>query len=240
MKKAVQASKEVKAYLQSTKDAVVQKAKESANNPSAALEHLRSITRSYVAFIPGASGYVDTTFDQLNELRESHGDEVDSVVKEITSDISRIASEGSADFATAAKVYDVLRNGVSKLQELGAKVGGDLLEKNPQVKEKLGAGYDQLKSLAEKGGPQAMKVYEDVKSQVSCKVCCIHFLTLYPVIQMKELVQKGSLDNESIEKFRKLLQDSTSQLQEMAKASGGSDMLRGAIGSLPRGNDVRI
>lgn len=166
LKTAVQTSKEVKAYLQSTKDSVVEKTRQAAKNPSQALETLKAITKSYVAFIPGSSTYVDSTFEQIEELQEKHGDETNKVLQEITDEISKTVSEGKPDISTAAKVIDSLRKGMSKLQELGKKIGGDALEKNPKAKEMLSTGFGQLMSMAGKGDQEAKKAYEAISERV--------------------------------------------------------------------------
>lgn len=166
LKTAVQTSKDVKAYLQSTRDSVVSKARETAQDPSQALSYLRGVAKSYSSFIPGASGYVDTTFDELDELHKDHGDEMDSILKETMNELHKVASEGKADSATAMRVYEIVGQSVKRLQGLAKKVGGDLLEKNPAIKEKLGSGYDQLQSLAEKAGPEGKNTLDDVTKQV--------------------------------------------------------------------------
>ena len=166
LKTAVQTTKEIKSYLQSSKDSLLQKARESTKNPSQTLRYLRDVAKSYVAFVPGASGYVDATFDTFDELHETHADEVDKILKDVADELSKTAEEGGADVTTAARVYEILRSATARLQELSKKVGVSILEKNPALKEKLGAGYDQLRSLAEKGGPEAKKILDDVTNQV--------------------------------------------------------------------------
>lgn len=166
----VQTSKDVKNYLKSTRDSVVTKTREVAKNPSQALEFLRSVSKSYTSFIPGAGSYVDSTFDQLEELHETHGEELDKILSETTEEIQKVASQRGADATTATKIFEVLRSSVSRMQEVGKKAGKDLLDKNPALKEKLGGGYDQLLSLAERGGPEAKKIISDVKKQVSSYV----------------------------------------------------------------------
>lgn len=169
----VQTSKDVKNYLKSTRDSVVTKTREVAKNPNQALDFLRNVSKSYTSFIPGAGSYVDSTFDQLEELHETHGEELDKILSETTEQIQKIASDGGADATTATKIFEILRSSVSRMQEVGKKAGKDLLDKNPAIKEKLGGGYDQLISLAERGGPEAKKIISDVKNQVSHRSVCI-------------------------------------------------------------------
>lgn len=171
LKTAVQTSKDVKAYLQSTRDSVVAKAKETAQNPSQALAYLRSVAKSYAGVIPGAQGYVDKTFDELDALHDEHGSEMDKILSETTGELHRVASEGGADTKTATQVYEVLSSSIKKLQELGKKAGSDMLERNPAIKEKLGSGYEQLVSLAGRAGPEGKKALDEVSQQVGFTLC---------------------------------------------------------------------
>ncbi|KAI5117766.1 hypothetical protein M0805_005197 [Coniferiporia weirii] len=227
LKTAVQTSKEVKAYIQSTRDSVVARARETAKNPSQALAYLRGIARSYATIIPGASGYVDKTFDELDALHEQHGSEMDSILKEATDELQRVAGEGGADTKTATRIYEILSKSVSRMQELGKKVGGDILEMNPAIKEKFGGGYEQLKSMAEKAGPDGKKALDEVTKQI------------------KEIASKGKLDEESIEKARKLLQDKTAQLRKLVETSGGaalgngSDKLQALLKTVLGGDELK-
>jgi len=166
LKTAVQTSKEVKAYLQSTRDSVVEKTRQAAKNPSQALDALKGIVKSYTAFIPGSSIYVDSTFEQLEDLKEAHGDEANKVLQEITDEMSKAVSDGKADATTAAKVFDSMRKGIIKLQDLGKKVGGDALEKNPKAKEMLSGGFGQLMNLAGKGDQEARKAFDAINERL--------------------------------------------------------------------------
>jgi len=210
---AVQTSKEVKAYLQSTKDSVVDKTREAAKNPGQTLEALKGIVKSYVAFIPGSTVYVDSTFEQLEEIRESHGDEANKILQEITDDMSKAVSGGKADMTTASKVFESMRKGLLKLQELGKKVGGDALEKNPKAKEMYDGGITQLKGLVGKGGQGSGKVYDAINERLQT------IENSYKLIQENFGQSEGS--------------DISGQLQ-----SGAAETLKKALGSLPMGSQI--
>ncbi|THH04579.1 hypothetical protein EW145_g5416 [Phellinidium pouzarii] len=223
LKTAMQISKDIKTYLQSTRDSVVAKARQTAQNPSQALSYLRDVAKSYAAAIPGAAGYVDKTFDELDALHEQHGDEMDSILSDITDELQRAASEGGADAKTALKVYEVLSKSVRRMQELGKKVGSDFLEKNPAIKETFGSGYEQLRNLAEKAGPEGKKALDEVTKQI------------------KDIISKGKPDEESLEKARKLLKDKTAQIRKIVESSSGavldngSEKLNAFLNSIPGG-----
>jgi hypothetical protein len=51
-----------------------------APEPNEALKWLHSTATSYAAFIPGAKGYVDSAFKDLEKVQQKHGQEVDDIV----------------------------------------------------------------------------------------------------------------------------------------------------------------
>lgn len=146
--------------------------------PNEVLRYLRNIARSYVAVVPGLSSYVDTTFDSLEKIAADHADEAREITQGAYDEIQKIVNEGKSKSGNlsdvgpdaAFKVLDVLRRRTAELYELGKKAGGsavdELLEKNPQVKEKLGGGYEQLKGLVESRGPEAKKALDEVSNKV--------------------------------------------------------------------------
>lgn len=63
---------------------------EKTPSPNAALQYLRGVAKSYGGLIPGASGYIDTTFDSIDKLNETHGDEVNKIVQAAVDEIKGI------------------------------------------------------------------------------------------------------------------------------------------------------
>ena len=126
---------------------------------------------SYLVVVPGARPHVDAAFDTIDQLRDTHGDEVNRIVGDGYEEVRVIIRDaGAMDASTAMKVLDVLRRRSAELEELGKKAGkdafGSLSERYPQVSEKLGGGYDELKRLAETKGPEAKKIFDDTTKQV--------------------------------------------------------------------------
>lgn len=172
VKTAVDASKAASTYYQQAKAKVAEKA---PNNATEALNYLRDISRSYLGIIPGARQHVDAAFDVIDDLHEEHGEEVDKIVSGGYDEIRAIVKDkrSGADFETAMKIFDVLRRRSAELEELGKRAGkdafGSLAEKYPQVAQKLGGSYDELRSLAKAQGPEAKKLYDETRQQVRSK-----------------------------------------------------------------------
>ncbi|RPD63871.1 hypothetical protein L227DRAFT_572311 [Lentinus tigrinus ALCF2SS1-6] len=201
-KSAVDASRAASQYYQETKAAIASKA---PNSPNEALDYLRDVARSYLVIIPGARPHVDAAFDTIDELRSTHGDDVNRIVSDGYEEVSVVIKDsGSMDAAVAMKILDVLRRRSAELEELGKKAGkdafGSLSEKYPQLSEKLGGGYEEFKRLAESKGPEAKKVYDETSRQ------------------LKDIFSKGFSQN-SFDDARRLIQSKTSDLRRFAQQS---------------------
>jgi hypothetical protein len=173
----VQTANQTSAYLKDTRDKVsasVSATLEDSGSAADALRYLRGVAKSYAAMIPGTGAYIDSAFDELDEIAKKHGDEAKKIAngayEEIQGIYGKVKSKGTVDVETASKVADVLRRRLEELYALGKKAGGDVvqqyLDAHPDVKEKLGGGYDQLVKIAQEKGPEAQKQLEDVQKQV--------------------------------------------------------------------------
>lgn len=174
----VQTAQQTSSYIQSARDKVSESVSATLNDSGSAkeaLNYLRGVAKSYAGMIPGAGSYVDATFDEFDRISAEHGEEASEIAngayKEIQALYGEVKNKGTIDVETAGKVADVLRRRLEELYELGKKTGEDVaekfLEKHPEVKEKLGGGYDQLVKLAKEKGPEAQKQLDDIRSQVS-------------------------------------------------------------------------
>ena len=168
-KTAVNTARQAHEYYQETKRTIAEKA---PKNPNEVIQFLRHTAKSYAGFVPGASKYVDSTFDTLDELHETHGEEVDKILRQGYDEIRQILKDekSGADVQTGMKVMEVLRKSSSQLEEVGKRAGQDAFQKlgqrYPELKEKLGGGYEELRKAAEKNGPEAKRILDETTSQV--------------------------------------------------------------------------
>jgi hypothetical protein len=110
----VVASKTAKGYVTSA----TQKIKEQTPEPNEALQWLRNAAQSYAAFIPGAKTYVDSAFDDLDAIREKHGEEVDAIVREAYDDMRKTLGNGDMSLVTAHKTWDIITKHMSRIADL--------------------------------------------------------------------------------------------------------------------------
>ncbi|KAI4265746.1 MAG: hypothetical protein L6R38_009200 [Xanthoria sp. 2 TBL-2021] len=173
-----------------------QQFKDSKPEPAEAIKWLRSTARSYAAFIPGARGYVDTFFDDLDAIHRKHGKEVDSIVTEAYNELKdNVASEGMS-ISAAQKAWDVLQKYMKRIGDLAGDASEDILNNHPALKEKLGGNIDQLKQMGESYGPEAKKQIEETWNQVG------------------DIIKNG-IGAGTIPQLQSLIQDKTQKVREM-------------------------
>jgi hypothetical protein len=84
IKRAVDASKEIRAYLERTKQAVANKA------PSEAWKSLRNLAKSYGALVPGSAIAIDWAFDSVEPVFEEHRPEAVTILTKAQQEIDDI------------------------------------------------------------------------------------------------------------------------------------------------------
>lgn len=188
----VQATKTTKDYVNSA----TKKIKETTPEPNEALQWLRSAAQSYAAFIPGAKHYVDSAFDDLDAVREKHGDEVDSIIREAYDEMRDVLSHGDLSIVTAQRTWEVLSKHLSKIADLSGDAAQQIMDNHPQLKEKVGGNWDKLKEYGDKYGPEAKKEVDRTWKQVS------------------DVVKTG-VSPSNIEKIRSIVQEKIDKLKQL-------------------------
>ncbi|SLM33626.1 hypothetical protein MPH_05245 [Lasallia pustulata] len=192
VKTFVNAMHETKSYFDQAK----QQMKDAAPEPNEALNWLRQTATSYAAFIPGAKGYIDTAFDDLDAIRNKHGDEVDKIVRDAYTELKTVTQENGMSMETAQKVWDIMQKHLKKIGELAGDAAQDILNNHPELKEKVGGNLDQLKQMGDKYGPEAKKQVDKTWEQISDII-------------------KGGVSMETAAKIRKVVQEKMEMVQKM-------------------------
>jgi hypothetical protein len=201
----VQATQTTKSYVNSA----TKKLKETTPEPNEALAWLRSAAQSYAAFIPGAKGYVDSAFDDLDAVREKHGDEVDSIVREAYEEMRSILSNGDVSLVTAHKTWEVLSKHMSRIADLAGDSAQQIMDNHPQLKEKVGGNWDKLKEYGDQYGPEAKKEVDRTWKQITD----VFRTGMSPanIEKVKSIVQ------EKVDKLKKLGDEAWDKGMEQAK-----------------------
>jgi gas vesicle protein len=201
----VNAAKQTKSYAQSA----TKKLKESIPEPNEALQWLRSTAKSYAVFIPGASGYIDSAFNDIDAIREKHGEEVDNIVSQAYSELSDIAKNGELSLLTASKAWEVLVKHLGEIGDLAGDAAQQIMDNHPQLKEKVGGNLDQLKEMGRNYGPEAKKELDRTWDQISDIVKT--GMSAENIKKIQDVVQ------EKVEKMKKLGDEAWKKGMEQAK-----------------------
>lgn len=186
------ATKTTKDYVSSAS----KKLKESTPEPNEALNWLRDAAKSYAVFIPGARGYIDSAFNDLDAIREKHGDEVDNIVREAYSELQGIARNGDISLLTAQKAWNVIMKHLGRIGDLAGDAAQQIMDNHPQLKEKVGGNIDKLKEMSANYGPEAKKEVDRTWEQIS------------------DIVKTG-MSPENIEKVRKVVQEKVDKVKQL-------------------------
>jgi len=197
----VKTSKSLEQSLNKVKKTLAEK------TPSAeeAMSYFRGVAKSYGAMIPGAAAYIDPMFDSLDELKRTHGDETEKIIKGTYDEIKTTISKGGLDVKTGEKLVEILKRRAKEVEELESKAGTDfvkpILDKNPQLKEAVGGSYDDLKMLVQTHGPEAKAKYDDL------------------VKQLKQIFDKG-ISTSSIKQVQDLVEQKSKEIRELGQKAG--------------------
>nr|POF18471.1 hypothetical protein CFP56_63015 [Quercus suber] len=193
--KAAATASQMKSYVDKATEKLQVQFKEQTPDASEALATLRSSALKYAAFIPGGKEYVEKVFNDINVIKKKHGDDVDRIVNEAYGDL-RTASKKGLTMETAYETWDVLQKHVSALAGLAVDAGQDLVDNHPQLKEKLGGQFDQLKEMRDSMGPEVKQHVDDAYKEIAD-------------------VLKGGIGFGTIEKIRSLVQDKVQQARKL-------------------------
>ena len=172
--------------------------------PNQAIEWLRSTAKSYTAFIPGASGYIDSAFKDIDAIRAKHSKEVDSIVKEAYNELKDVSQEGMS-ITAAQKAWDILQKHLERIGDLAGDVAQDIINNHPHLKDKVGRDLNQLKQMGEKYGPEAKKQVDETWDQI------------------RDIIKTGVSAN-TIPKVQRLVQDKVQKVQELGSKAWDQGM----------------
>jgi hypothetical protein len=160
-----------------------------------AVNKLKQFCYSYVAWVPGGRQYVDTAFNDLAAIRESHGEEVDKIVSESYREFQDIASTGLS-IESASKAYDAIANLAKKIANLSGSAADHILERHPQLNDKVGGPIKQLKEMGAQYGPEAKRLADQTWTQVND-------------------VMSSGFSAENVDKVRKIVEERTQQIRKI-------------------------
>ena len=217
-------AKQVSDTVRKTKqyfDSVVDKTKASAPASNEALPWLRQQATFYAGFVPGGSQLVDSAFKDIETVHEKHRDEVDKIINEAYGDLKEVTSKGfSVDAAYQA--WNIIEKHMKKISALAGDAAEDILNNHPQIKSSVGGGIDQLRSKAEKMGPEAKQMVDKTWSQI------------------QDILKSGGVNASSIDKIRQLVQDKSQELKKFGDQawSKGLEEIKPYLDKSPKAKEL--
>ena len=201
-KTLINTSNQAQAYFQST----FKKTKEAAesSNSSDTLDYLRQTAHDYTRLIPGASAYVDSAFNDVNKVREKHGDEVDKILKEAKDQLKDVTGK-PVNLERVSEVWSIVSDALRKIGGMAGDSAEEILNNHPQIREKVGPKLGQFRQMGEQYGPEAKKMVDETWQQ------------------MQDILKAG-FSMEAVGKVQNLIQQKTEQLQKYGEKAWENGM----------------
>ncbi|KAF7783053.1 hypothetical protein Agabi119p4_2429 [Agaricus bisporus var. burnettii] len=121
---------------------------------------LRMLAKAYVAGIPGAGILVDTAFDQVGNIVDSHQEEARTALKSAMEDIQKAVKARGTDSKTAA--WDVLIILRDKLGQIQASASASAEDQN-----KIGTIFENFRGYHEHASQRVPEVRASMSSLLS-------------------------------------------------------------------------
>ncbi|KAL7272048.1 hypothetical protein RUND412_005160 [Rhizina undulata] len=160
-KKVIDASKRAIDSIESIQATIT----ELTPSPAIALPFIHSAVKEYSLLIPDGGNALDTAFDELYIISDEPG-EAEIILIDTYKDLKKYLQKEGMTQDSAKKASEIVRRGALKLKELGKDVGYQILEKYPQLKEKIGSSLSQLRNLGKKYGSDGQKIVDETYKQV--------------------------------------------------------------------------
>ncbi|KAK5680532.1 hypothetical protein LTS10_007463 [Elasticomyces elasticus] len=197
MASAAKTAKQAKSYVDSATNSLKANFKEVTPDANEAIQFLHETANKYAKWLPGGQQYVDKIFQDLDMIRKNHAEEVDDIVREAYGELRDVSKQGM-NLQTMSQSWEVLSKHLQRLASLAGDAAQDIMNNHPQLKEKLGGSFDNLKQLGDQLGPEAKKQVDETWKEVS------------------DILKEG-FSFSSGEKIYKLVQDKQEQVQKLGQ-----------------------
>lgn len=148
----------------------------------------------------GPANVSTTTFDDLEKIRNNHKEDFGRILKDAYGEASAIIKKDRCSASAASKAVPVLQKHASQLFDLADDATENVLSNRPQLKEKVGGIYDQLKQMGDRYGPMAKEEVDKTWKQI------------FSII-------KGGISVQSADEIRNLIQEKKEKLQKLGDES---------------------
>ncbi|KAK1229194.1 hypothetical protein PQX77_007766 [Marasmius sp. AFHP31] len=160
IKQAVETAKNVKVYLEQTRESVLKK------HPNEAVEYLRKVAKTYGALVPGSGRVIDRVFNAVEEVVEEHQEEASEIMLQAQVEIQEVMKRKKeiSNVELASEVMNVLSVHLAAIVALGSKAGGKLadplwvhLPDMTPARDKVAESVGAIKGLTSRVWPRSSK-----------------------------------------------------------------------------------
>ena len=122
---------------------------------------------------------------------------------------------------TASQAWEVMSKYIQQLASLAVDAGQDILNNHPDLKNKLGGSFDQLKQMGDTLGPEAKKQVDETYQEI------------------KDVINKG-LTFDTVPKVQKLVQDKVQSLRQLGDQAWqkGYEQVKPMLSNNPKVKEV--
>ncbi|KAI5360908.1 hypothetical protein Slin15195_G088220 [Septoria linicola] len=166
-KTIVNTTAQAKSYADSAAEQIKQQLQEMKPQGDDVLGSIRQVAEKYASFVPGGRQFVDTSFKDLEAIRNKHKEEFNEIARATYDELREAAQKKGASIETINDIWTILSKRLGQLTDLAGDASQQILDNHPELKEKLGGQFDQLKQLGDKLGPEAKKQVDDTFNEVS-------------------------------------------------------------------------
>lgn len=126
---AILAARTAKLCLDNLIEEIITSLKTGTYSAPEALDMLRRTTLAYASTIPGGAPFVERLFREIDMVRRQRGREVDKVIAEAYTDLSKAGKRG----ASTAELHAIVMRNLAKLSTFAERATQDIVARNPNL-----------------------------------------------------------------------------------------------------------
>lgn len=127
---AILAARTAKLCMDNLCEEIITSLKAGTYSAPEALDMLRRTTLAYASAIPGGALFVERMFREIDMVRKQRGREVDKVVAETYTELSKAGKRG----AGPAEMHTIIISSLVKLSEFTGRATQDIIARNPKLR----------------------------------------------------------------------------------------------------------
>lgn len=200
-KSVVNATSQAKSYADQAAEQVKTQLREITPDRSEdVLGAIKEVAHQYARWIPGGKQFVDTSFKDLEDIKSKHEDEVNRISRATYNELREVANRKGTSIEALNDAWQILSERLQELSSLIGDVSQQILDNHPDLREKLGGSFDQLKQLGDRLGPEAKKQVDETFKEAS------------------QIARQG-ISTDSASRLQKLVQDKLQELKKLGDKS---------------------